>query len=81
MTDIDKIAYSELIDILTRLDLEGFKKHYNKWQEFDGRYKNPLPADDVVMISMRQLACRFDEVPKATKDKARRWLKRHGYEV
>lgn len=59
------------------LDVETFKRFYKKWY-YMGYYRLPLPADNVIEISMRKMLCEIQSATEEEKKEAEKWLIDHG---
>ena len=59
-------------------DVEKFKEFYKKWTE-RGFYRNGLPSDEVIEISLRKMLYNLGNVTDQEKAEAEKWLKERGY--
>ena len=58
-------------------DIEQFKAFYKKWTE-RGFYRNGLPSDEVIEISLRKMLYHLGNATEEEKAYAEKWLKEHG---
>lgn len=59
-------------------DVEKFKAFYRKWQRL-GVYRNTLPPDKVIEVSMRKMLCHIQSATKDEVIEAKAWLHLRGY--
>ena len=59
-------------------DLENFKAFYEKYQK-RGLYKLPLPSDEVLEISVREMLCYTASATNEEKAEAYKWLVERKY--
>lgn len=59
-------------------DVEQFKAFYKKWTK-RGFYRNGLPSDEVIEISLRKMLYHLADVTKEEKAEAEKWLTERGY--
>jgi hypothetical protein len=67
-------------EAVASLDVEVFKKFYEKWKA-KGVYTDPLPSDDVVEISIYKCALHITSIPLEIKNRAAAWLWQRGYDL
>lgn len=58
------------------MDVEKFKAFYKKWEKY---MDVPLPADNVLEITMRKMACAIYTLPLEVREEAKQWLLERGY--
>lgn len=73
-----KIWREERDEVLLSYDVDRFKEFYHKWEK-KGFYEMPLPADDIIEISMRKMVCELASATDAQKAEAAEWLTSRGY--
>lgn len=61
-------------------DVAKFKEFYKKWTE-RGFYRNGLPSDEVIEISLRKMLYNLGNVTDQEKAEAEKWLTERGYDV
>ena len=61
-------------------DVEQFKAFYKKWTE-RGFYRNGLPSDEVIEISLRKMLYHLGNATEEEKSYAKKWLIEHGSSV
>ena len=59
-------------------DLENFKAFYEKYKK-RGLYKLPLPPDEALEISVREMLCYTASATNEEKAEAYKWLIERGY--
>lgn len=64
---------------VSSLDIDTFRKFYEKW-EARGIYDQPFPKDKrVAEIAMYKMAMEIRSIRKSVKDQAYKWLNERGY--
>ena len=65
--------------VVKTYDIDQFKEFWYKWQK-KGLYDKsfPLPADEVIEISMRKMVCNMTSASDAEIKEAEQWLYQHG---
>lgn len=58
-------------------DIEKFKEFYKKWSA-RGFYRNGLPSDEVIEISLRKMMYHIASATEEEKQTAKEWLEAHG---
>lgn len=61
-------------------DVAKFKEFYKKWTG-RGFYRNGLPSDEVIEISLRKMLYNLGNVTDQEKAEAEKWLTERGYDV
>lgn len=61
------------------MDVDVFKEWYKEMVECGAFLKRELPADNVLEITMRKMACEITNIPTEVKLKAAEWLLIRGY--
>lgn len=66
-------------EVVKTYDIEKFKQFFRKWQ-VKGIYdrKMPLPADEVIEISLRKMVYHMTSATEEQKKEAEAWLIAHG---
>lgn len=59
-------------------DVEQFKAFYKKWTK-RGFYRNGLPSDGVIEISLRKMLYHLADATEEEKAEAEKWLTERGY--
>ena len=74
------IWIKERDEAIRTLDVETFKKFYKKWTE-RGFYRNGLPSDEVIEISLRKMLYHLGNATEQEKSEAEKWLTERGYDT
>ena len=74
------IWIKERDEAIRTLDVEEFKKFYEKWTK-RGFYRNGLPSDEVIEISLRKMLYHLGNATAEEKAKAEKWLTDRGYDT
>ena len=61
-------------------DVEQFRTFYKKWTE-RGFYRNGLPSDEVIEISLRKMLYNLGNATDQEKAEAEKWLTERGYDT
>lgn len=72
------IWIKERDEAIRSLDVDKFKEFYKKWTE-RGFYRNGLPADEVVEVSLRKMLYNLGNATAEEKAEAEKWLSDRGY--
>lgn len=72
------IWIKERDEAIRTLDVEKFKEFYRKWTE-RGFYRNGLPSDEVIEVSLRKMLYNLRNATTEEKAKAMEWLTERGY--
>ena len=62
------------------LDVEKFKAFWKKWSA-RGFYRNGLPDDEVIEISLYKMLYNLESATEEEKNKAKEWLESRGFDV
>ena len=66
--------------VIRSLDVEIFKAYWKKWSA-RGFYKNGLPDDEVIEISLYKMLYNLESATEEEKNKAKEWLESRGFDV
>ena len=66
--------------MIEKQDVQEFKRFYQKWSAF-GIYDAPMPADNIIEASLRQMALAAKNVSSETKLAAALWLLSRGFNL
>lgn len=66
--------------VIRSLDVEKFKAFWKKWSA-RGFYKNGLPDDEVIEISLYKMLYNLESATEEEKNKAKEWLESRGFDV
>lgn len=62
-------------------DVAKFKEFYKKWTARGIYYRNTLPSDKVIEISLRKMLYNLGNATEQEKAEAEKWLTERGYDV
>lgn len=65
-------------EMICAMDVETFKAFYKKMIKAGVFENGPMPADDVIEITMRKMACNITNIPKKVQMDAAEWLAKRG---
>lgn len=66
--------------VIKSLDVEKFKAFWKKWST-RGFYRNGLPNDEVIEISLYKMLYNLESATEEEKNKAKEWLESRGFDV
>jgi len=66
--------------VIRSLDVEKFKAFWKKWSA-RGFYRNGLPDDEVIEISLYKMLYNLESATEEEKNKAKEWLESRGFDV
>ena len=66
--------------VIRSLDVEKFKAFWKKWSA-RGFYRNRLPDDEVIEISLYKMLYNLESATEEEKNKAKEWLESRGFDV
>lgn len=66
--------------VIRSLDVEKFKAFWKKWSA-RGFYRNGLPDDEVIEISLYNMLYNLESATEEEKNKAKEWLESRGFDV
>lgn len=66
--------------VIRSLDVEKFKAFWKKWSA-RGFYRNGLPDDEVIEISLYKMLYNLESATEEEKNKAKEWLESRGLDV
>lgn len=66
--------------VIRSLDVEKFKAFWKKWSA-RGFYRNGLPDDKVIEISLYKMLYNLESATEEEKNKAKEWLESRGFDV
>lgn len=66
--------------VIRSLDVEKFKAFWKKWSA-RGFYRNGLPNDEVIEISLYKMLYNLESATEEEKNKAKEWLESRGYDI
>lgn len=66
--------------VIRSLDVEKFKAFWIKWSA-RGFYRNGLPDDEVIEISLYKMLYNLESATEEEKNKAKEWLESKGFDV
>ena len=66
--------------VIRSLDVEKFKAFWKKWSA-RGFYRNGLPNDEVIEISLYKMLYNLESATEEEKNKAKEWLESRGVDV
>lgn len=66
--------------VIRSLDVEKFKAFWKKWSA-RGFYRNGLPDDEVIEISLYKMLYNLESATEEEKNKAKEWLESRGHDV
>lgn len=66
--------------VIRSLDVEKFKAFWKKWSA-RGFYRNGLPDDEVIEISLYKMLYNLESATEEEKNKAKEWLESKGFDV
>ncbi len=66
--------------VIRSLDVEKFKAFWKKWSA-RGFYRNGLPDDEVIEISLYKMLYNLESATEEEKNKAKKWLESRGFDV
>lgn len=66
--------------VIRSLDVEKFKAFWKKWSA-RGFYRNGLPNDEVIEISLYKMLYNLESATEEEKNKAKEWLESRGFDV
>lgn len=66
--------------VIRSLDVEKFKAFWKKWSA-RGFYRNGLPDDEVIEISLYKMLYTLESATEEEKNKAKEWLESRGFDV
>lgn len=66
--------------VIRSLDVEKFKAFWKKWSA-RGFYRNGLPDDEVIEISLCKMLYNLESATEEEKNKAKEWLESRGFDV
>lgn len=66
--------------VIKSLDVEKFKAFWKKWSA-RGFYRNGLPNDEVIEISLYKMLYNLESATEEEKNKAKEWLESRGFDV
>lgn len=66
--------------VIRSLDVEKFKAFWEKWSA-RGFYRNGLPDDEVIEISLYKMLYNLESATEEEKNKAKEWLESRGFDV
>lgn len=66
--------------VIRSLDVEKFKAFWKKWSA-RGFYRNGLPNDEVIEISLYKMLYNLESATEEEKNKAKEWLESKGFDV
>ena len=66
--------------VIRSLDVEKFKAFWKKWSA-RGFYRNGLPDDEVIEISLYKMLYNLESATEEEKKKAKEWLESRGFDV
>lgn len=66
--------------VIRSLDVEKFKAFWKKWSA-RGFYRNGLPDDEVIEISLYKMLYNLESATEEEKNKAKEWLESRGYDI
>lgn len=69
---------SDLLRVLTELDVEQFKEVWTKWRE-KGRFTADIVSSIGYQIAMYKMASVWNAIPKASREKSDEWLLKNGF--
>lgn len=65
--------------VIRSLDVEKFKAFWKKWSA-RGFYRNGLPDDEVIEISLYKMLYNLESATEEEKNKAKEWLESRGFD-
>lgn len=65
--------------VIRSLDVEKFKAFWKKWSA-RGFYRNGLPNDEVIEISLYKMLYNLESATEEEKNKAKEWLESRGFD-
>lgn len=66
--------------VIRSLDVEKFKAFWKKWSA-RGFYRNGLPDDEVIEISLYKMLYNLESATEEEKNKAKEWLESRGFDA
>lgn len=66
--------------VIRSLDVEKFKAFWKK-RSARGFYRNGLPNDEVIEISLYKMLYNLESATEEEKNKAKEWLESRGYDI
>lgn len=66
--------------VIRSLDVEKFKAFWKKWSA-RGFYRNGLPDDEVIEISLYKMLYNLESATEEEKNRAKEWLESRGFDV
>lgn len=66
--------------VIRSLDVEKFKAFWKRWSA-RGFYRNGLPDDEVIEISLYKMLYNLESATEEEKNKAKEWLESRGFDV
>lgn len=66
--------------VIRSVDVEKFKAFWKKWSA-RGFYRNGLPDDEVIEISLYKMLYTLESATEEEKNKAKEWLESRGFDV
>ena len=72
------IWIKERNEAIRTLDVEIFKEFYKKWTK-GWAYRNGLPSDEVIEVSLRKMFYHLADATEEEKADVEKWLTERGY--